>query len=127
MERNERYSQVEEWSDPASEGRRRHDAHIYSPTAPSRNPRTPPAPPPSEDRLFTDWNSVGSGSPPVVPSMGGEPIEGTPITLGGGDIHEAEQAASQPSQPVLLGSHIGTTGHVVQEDLSPIQNVFGSL
>ena len=52
-------------------------------------------------------------------------IEATPITPGVGDIHEAEQAAWQPSQPVSLGSHIDTTCHVVQEDLPPIQNVFG--
>ena len=42
LERNERYNQVEEWSDPASEGRRRSDVHIYSPTTQSRHPRTPP-------------------------------------------------------------------------------------
>ena len=120
LERNERYSQVEEWLDPASEGRRRSDAHTYSPTAHSRHPRTPPTPAPSEDRLFTDWSSVGSRCPPVVPPMHGEPIEGTPITPGVGDIHEAEQAASQPSQPISMGSHISTTGHAVQEDLSPI-------
>ena len=40
LERNERYSQVEEWSDPVSEGRRRSYAHIYSPIAHSRPPRT---------------------------------------------------------------------------------------
>ena len=43
------------------------------------------------------------------------------------DIHEAEQAASQPSQPILQGSHIDTMSHVVQEDLPPTQNLFGSL
>ena len=48
-------------------------------------------------------------------------IEGPPITPGVGDIHEAEQAALQPSQPISLGSHIDTT---VQEDLPPTQNVF---
>ena len=52
------------------------------------------------------------------------PIEGTPITPGMGDIHEAEQAALQPSQPISLGSHIDTTGHAVQGDPPPIQNVF---
>ena len=56
LERNESYSQVEEWSDPASEGRRRSDVPIYSPTT----HRTPPTPAPSEDRLFTDWSSIGS-------------------------------------------------------------------
>ena len=77
-----------------SEGRRRNDAHIYSPTSHSRNPRTPPTPAPSEDRLFTDWSSDGSRFPPVLPPTHGEPKEVTPISLGVGDIHEAEQAAS---------------------------------
>ena len=120
MERNERYSQVEEWSDPTSEGRRRSDAHIYSPTTHSRHPRTPTTPTPSEDRLITDWSSVGSRSRPVVPPTNSEPIEGTPITPRVEDIHESEQAALQPSQPILMGSHIDTTGCAVQEDLSPI-------
>ena len=127
MERNERYSQVEEWSDPVSEGIRRSDAHIYSPTAHSRHPRTPPAPAPSEDRLFTDCSSIGSRSLPVVPPMHSVPKEGTPIRPGVGNIHEAEEATSQPSQTISLGSHIDTTGHVVQEDLPPVQNVFQQL
>ena len=29
-----------------------------------------------------------------------------------------------PPQPISMGSHIDTTGHVVQEGFSPIQNVF---
>ena len=44
LERNERYNQVEEWSDPASEGRRRSDVHIYSPITQSWHPRTPSNP-----------------------------------------------------------------------------------
>ena len=40
LERNEGYSQVEEWLDPVSEGRRRDNAHIYSPMTHSRHPRT---------------------------------------------------------------------------------------
>ena len=103
-----------------SEGRRRSNAHIYSPTTHSRYPRTSPTPAPSEDRVFTDWSSVGSRSPPVVPQTHREPIEGTPITLGVGDICEAEQVASHPSQPILMGSHIDTTGCAVQEDFSAI-------
>ena len=124
MERNERYSKVEEWSDPVSEGRRRSDAHVHSPTTHSRHPRTPTTPAPSEDRLFTDWRSIGSRCPPVVPPTHTEHIEGTPIASEVGDICEAEQAVSQPSQPISMGSHIDTTGCVVQEDFSPIQNVF---
>ena len=67
LERNERYRQTEEWSDPASEGRRRSDAPISSPTAHSQQLRTPPTPAPSENRLFTDWSSIGSESPPIIP------------------------------------------------------------
>ena len=91
---------MEEWSDPVSEGRRRSDVHNYSPTAQSRHPRTPPTPTPSEGRFFTDWSSVGSRSPPVVPPRQSVPIEETSITPGMGDVCEAEQAASQPSQPL---------------------------
>ena len=43
------------------------------------------------------------------------------MTPGVGDIHEVEQEASQPSQPILMGSHIDDTDHAVQEDISPIQ------
>ena len=118
---------MKEWLDPASEGRRRSNAHIYFPTAHSIHQRIPPTPAPFEDRLFTDWSSVGSRSPPVVPPTPREPIEGTPMTPGVGDIHGIEQEASQPSQPILMGSHIDDTGHVVQEDLSSIQNVSDSL
>ena len=67
LKRNERYRQAEEWSDPVSEGRRMSDVPIYSTTAHSQHPRTPPTPASSEDRLFTDWSSVGSGSLPVIP------------------------------------------------------------
>ena len=126
MERNKRYSQVEELSDPVSEGRRRSDTHIYSPTTHSRHPRTPSAPAPSEDRLFPDWSSVEPGSPLVVPPTQSVPIEGTLITPGTEDIHEAEQAALESSQPISQGSHIDTTSHAVQEDFPSTQNVLAA-
>ena len=81
------------------------------------HPRTPPTPAPSEDRLFTDWSSIGSRSPPVVPPPQSVPRGGTLITPGIEDIHETEQAAPQPSQPISQESHIGATSHTVQEDL----------
>ena len=90
LERNERYNQVEEWSDPVSEGRRRSDVHIYSPTTQMRHLRTLPTPAPSEDRFFTDWNNIGSRSPPVVPPTQSVPIGETSVTLGMGDVCEAE-------------------------------------
>ena len=55
-----------------------------------------------------------------MPPTHREPIEGTSIALGVVDINEAEQVASQPSQPILMGSHIDNTGCEVQEDLFPI-------
>ena len=39
LDRNERYNQAGEWSDPAIEGRRRNATHIYSPTAQGRHQR----------------------------------------------------------------------------------------
>ena len=117
MERNERYSQAEEWSDPASEGRRRSDAPIYSPTAHSQHPRTPPTPAPSEDRLFTDWSSIRSKFPPVIPPPKSVPIGDTLTAPGIEGIYETDQTAPRPSQPISQESYMGTTSGVVQEDL----------
>ena len=60
----------------------------------------PSNPCPSEDTFFTDWSSVGSRSPPVVLQTQSVPIGETSITLEMGDVCEAEQTASQPSQPI---------------------------
>ena len=62
-----------------------------------------------------------------MPPSHREPIEGTPITLVVGDICEAEQVASQPSKPILMGSHIDTTGCAVQEDFSLFEMFYGNL
>ena len=120
LERNKRYSQAEECSDPASEGRRRSDAPIYSPTTPSRQPRTPPTPAPSEDRLFTDWSSLGSRSLPVIPPPQSDPVEQTLIASGIEGIQETNQTAPQLSQ---LISHMGPANNVVQGNLPTTQNV----
>ena len=42
------------WSHPTSEGRRRDDTHMYSPTTQGRHQRNipPPAPNPSEDKIL---------------------------------------------------------------------------
>ena len=46
--------QEEEWSIPTNVERRENDTERHeSPRAP------PPVPPPTEDRLFTDWSSIG--------------------------------------------------------------------
>ena len=87
------------------------------------HPRTPPTPAPSEDRLFTDWSSIGSRSLPVIAPPQSVPIGGTLVTPGIEGIHETEQAALQPSQPISQESHIGTMSHAVQEDLPTVPNV----
>ena len=124
LERNERYNQLEKLSDPVSEGRKRGDVHIYSPTTQSRHQRTLPTPTPSEDRFFTDWRSVESRTPPVVPPAQSVPIAETSITLGMRDVHGAEEAASQPSQPISQGSHVNATGQAIQVDLPLVQDTF---
>ena len=63
----------------------------------------------------------------MIPPIQRVPIEGTLITPGIGNIHETEQAALQPGQPISQGSHIDTMSHAVQKDLPTTQNVFGSL
>ena len=103
---------------------RRSDAHNFSPTTQSRDVRTPPTPVPSEDRFFTDQSSVGSRPPLVVPPTLSVPIEETSVTPGMADIHEAEQATLQPSQPILQRSHLNATGQAVQVDLSLVEDTF---
>ena len=123
MERNERYSQAEGWSDPASEGRSRSDAPVYSPTTHSRHPRTPLTPGPSEDRLFTDWSSIGSRSPPVIPPPQNVLIEQTILATGIDGIQETNQTAPQPSQPISQQSHMGAMDYVVQGSLPATPNI----
>ena len=51
--RTQQDRQVEEWSIPTNVERRKNN------TGRHESPRTPPpAPPPTEDRLFTDWSSI---------------------------------------------------------------------
>ena len=53
-ERNQQDRQEEEWSVQTSIERREED------TVRRESQRAPPTPPPSEDRLFTDWSSLDS-------------------------------------------------------------------
>ena len=53
MGRTQPDRQEEEWSIPTNVGRRENDTERHEP---SRAP--PPVPPPTDDRLFTDWSSV---------------------------------------------------------------------
>ena len=119
MERNKRYRQTEEWSDPASKGKRRNNAPISSPTAHSQQPSTPP-------RLLTEWSSIGSGSPPIIPPPQSLPVGDTLTTHGIEGIHEPDQMALQPSQPISQESHMGNANGAVQEDLSTTPNVANS-
>ena len=53
--RTQQDRQEEEWSIPTNVERRENDTERHeSPRAP------PPAPPPTEDRLFMDWSSIDS-------------------------------------------------------------------
>ena len=60
-ERDQRDRQEEEWSIPVSVGGRGRDVPVEWESL----HRIPPIPAPSEDRFFTDWSSLGSGSAPV--------------------------------------------------------------
>ena len=113
LERKERYRQVEEWSDPASDGRR-NDAPISSPMAHSQQSRTPPTPAPSEDRLFTDWSSIKSGTPPVIPPPQSIPIGDVLMTPEIEGMPETDQPTQQPYQPSSEQTYIGTADSVVQ-------------
>ena len=54
--RTQQDRQEEDWSIPTNVERRENDTERHElPRAPS-----PPAPPPTEDRLFTDWSSIDS-------------------------------------------------------------------
>ena len=108
LERNERYRQEEERSSPASDGREGRDIPISSPTAPSHQ-RTPPTPAPSEDRLFTDWSSVRSGSLLVR-----TPPQSVLIGESG---HKTNQITPQPSHPITEQTHMGVAEDALQENL----------
>ena len=93
-ERDLRDRQEEEWSIPVSVGRRGGDilAGWESPH------RTPPTPAPLQDRFFTDWSSLGSGSPHVR-----MPPQSVPVRETGPDIN---QLANQTTQPGLEPTQI---------------------
>ena len=70
--------------------------------------RTPPTPAPSEDRFFTDWSSLGSGSPPVR-----TPPQNVVVRETGPYIN---QPVKQTTQPGLEPTQIGVTENALQED-----------
>ena len=80
----------------------------------SQQSRTPPTPTPSEDRFCTDWSSIRSGSPRVIPPPQGIPIGDILTTPGIAGIPKTDQPAQQPSQPVSEQTHIGAADNMVQ-------------
>ena len=68
----------------------------------------PPTPAPSEDRFFTDWSSLGMGSPLVR-----TPSQSVLAREMGPDIN---QPANQTTQPGLGPTQIGFTENALQED-----------
>ena len=123
LDRNERYSHADRWSDAAIEGRRRSDAPIYSPTTHSRHPRTPLTPAQSEDRLFTDWSSIGSRSPTCNTTTPKFPIEQTVLATRIKGIQETDQTALKPSQSISQQSCMGATDDVVQGSFPTTSNI----
>ena len=108
LERDQRDRQEEEWSIPASVGRRDGDVLVSSPTEWESLHRTPPTPAPSEDRYFTDWSSLGTGSPLVR-----TPPQSVPIGEIGTNIN---QPANQTIQPGSEPTQIGVMENALQED-----------
>ena len=62
-ERNQQDRHEEEWSVPTSIERREDD------TVRQESHRAPPTPPPSEDRLFTNWSSLDSPQARTSPQI----------------------------------------------------------
>ena len=100
--------QEEEWSIPVSNGRRGMDIPVSSPTVQELPHRTSPTPAPSEDGFFTDWSSIGMGSPLVR-----TPPQSVPVRERGQEIN---QPTSQTTQPGSEPAHIGVTENALQED-----------
>ena len=72
--------------------------------------RTPPTPTPSEDRFFTDWSSVRTGSPI---------IRMPPQSISMGERRpEINQIAPQTSHPISEQTYMGVIEDALQEDLS---------
>ena len=91
--RTQQDRQEEEWSIPTNIERRENDTERCEP---SRAP-PPPVPPPTEDRLFTDWSSKDSPrertSQCNVSTRDTEPI-----------INQTEQPGSEPARIEAMGN-----------------------
>ena len=91
--------QEEEWSVPPNI-ERREDA-----TERRESSRAPPTPPPSEDRLFTDWSSLDS--PTVRTSPRNISIQDTE--------HDINQPDNQTVQPGSEPAQVEVTGNILSD------------
>ena len=107
-ERDQGDRQEEEWSIPASNGRRGRDVPVSSPTVQESPHRTPPTPAPAEDIFFMDWSSRGTGSPLV-----GIPPQSVLVRE---RWQEINQPTTQTTQPGSEPAQIGVTENALQED-----------
>ena len=70
--------------------------------------RTPPTPPPSEERLFTDWSSLESHHARTSP-------QSVPIRETGQSINQPDNQTTQPrSEP----AQIEATGNALCDDIN---------
>ena len=102
--RDQRDRQEEKWSILVRVGRRGGDI-LVGQESPHR---TPLMPAPLEDRFFTDWSSLGSGSLHVR-----MPLQSVPVRETGPDINQpVNQTTQSGSEPTQLG----VTESALQED-----------
>ena len=89
----------------------------------SQQPRIPPTAAQSEDRLFMDWSSIRSESPPVRTPFQSIPVGRALTTSEMKGMHETGQTAPQPSQPISEQTHTGAADDAIQENLPTTPNV----
>ena len=100
-ERTQQDTQEEEWSMPTNVERRENDKGRHE------SPRAPPlpAPPPTEDRLFTDWSSIDS--PRERASQCNDSARKTEL-----NIHQMD---NQTDQPRPESARIEVTGNTLSD------------
>ena len=92
-----------------SDGKGRRDIPVSSPTIQGSQQRTPPTPAPFEDRFFTDWSSIRTGSPSVR-----MPSQSVLMRERGQEINQTTILTFQPrSEPTQMG----VTDNTLHEDL----------
>ena len=98
--RTQQDRQEEEWSIPTNVDRRENDTERYeSPRVP-----LPPAPPPTEDRLFTDWSSIDS--PRKRTSQCNVSARNTELNINQTN-NQTDQPGSEPARTEARGNTLG--------------------